>query len=90
MLEGSYDFSCDVWSLGVLLYVMLSGYPPFYGDTDPEIIQSVREGVFDFDGIYIYIYNIYIYIYILYRGRMGGCIRSSKILYMQDDCPTKR
>lgn len=31
VIEGTYNEKCDVWSLGVLLFNMLVGYPPFYG-----------------------------------------------------------
>lgn len=38
VLMEEYDEKCDIWSLGVILYVMLCGCPPFNGETDFEII----------------------------------------------------
>jgi serine/threonine protein kinase len=40
--------ACDLWSIGVITYILLSGFPPFYGDTDAEIFTAVRKGEFDF------------------------------------------
>lgn len=50
VLAGNYDVSCDMWSAGCMLYILLCGYPPFYGDNNNEILQMVSRGNFDFDG----------------------------------------
>ena len=42
VLEGFYDYKCDNWSLGVILYVLLSGKPPFYGRNELEIFSKIK------------------------------------------------
>jgi len=42
VLAGSYDRSCDLWSVGVVAYVLLSGRPPFNGPTDNVIFQKIE------------------------------------------------
>lgn len=49
VLSRRYDMSCDVWSLGVITYVLLCGYPPFQAESDDETLALVSRGRFEFD-----------------------------------------
>lgn len=48
VLNGAYNELADTWSLGAIMYVLLSGYPPFSGDNDEEILNKVKNGGFTF------------------------------------------
>ena len=48
VLKGKYNESCDIWSAGVILYILLSGEPPFYGQNNNEIYKKIIEMKFDF------------------------------------------
>eukprot|EP00727_Mastigamoeba_balamuthi_P012755 m51a1_g8101 putative myosin light chain kinase (415) ;mRNA; f:84027-86682 len=45
---GVYSNACDVWSIGVILYVLLSGYLPFFGDTQEELFDKIMSGTYSF------------------------------------------
>lgn len=42
-LPGGYDVACDIWSLGVVIYVMLSGRPPFWSRNQAKLFQMIKE-----------------------------------------------
>ena len=47
VLQKNYTEKCDIWSCGVILYILLSARPPFGGEDDEEIIESVQSGRID-------------------------------------------
>lgn len=47
--NGNYKVSCDIWSCGVILYILLCGFPPFGGNSENEIESNVMKMEYDFD-----------------------------------------
>eukprot|EP01123_Difflugia_compressa_P013375 TRINITY_DN615_c0_g1_i1.p1 TRINITY_DN615_c0_g1~~TRINITY_DN615_c0_g1_i1.p1 ORF type:complete len:472 (+),score=95.17 TRINITY_DN615_c0_g1_i1:51-1466(+) len=49
VLRGQpYDNSVDIWSIGVITYILLCGFPPFYGNTDQQIFEKILKVDYDF------------------------------------------
>lgn len=48
VIKKDYSTSCDEWSCGVIMYILLCGFPPFNGPTDADIFKRVKEGIFSF------------------------------------------
>ncbi|KAL7495893.1 hypothetical protein ACHAWT_006561 [Skeletonema menzelii] len=48
LLKCNYSAPTDIWSTGIIAYILLCGYPPFNGDDDREIFDAISKGHFDF------------------------------------------
>ena len=48
ILIGDYNEKCDIWSAGVILYIFLSGDPPFNGPNDTAIYNKIAQMKFSF------------------------------------------
>ncbi|KAL7534714.1 hypothetical protein ACHAWF_004923 [Thalassiosira exigua] len=47
-----YGTKCDMWSMGIIVFIMLGGYPPFYADSPRELLRQTKRGKFTFDEEY--------------------------------------
>jgi len=49
VLTGIYDRKCDMWGCGIIMYIMLCGYPPFYGADTAEVLAKIQLGRYSFN-----------------------------------------
>ncbi|RLO10768.1 hypothetical protein DYB28_003065, partial [Aphanomyces astaci] len=47
-----YGKSVDIWSIGVITYILLCGYPPFHDDNHHALFRKIKQGQFEFDAPY--------------------------------------
>lgn len=52
LLCSGYDKQIDMWSAGVIMYILLCGYPPFYNDNESVLFESIMSGNFEFHSPY--------------------------------------
>jgi serine/threonine protein kinase len=43
-----YGTQCDIWSAGVIIYILLGGYPPFFDESRKRLFQKIKAGKFVF------------------------------------------
>jgi serine/threonine protein kinase len=46
MLNQGYTSQCDMWSLGVVVFMLASGYPPFHGE-QARMVEKIKQGKVD-------------------------------------------
>ncbi|XP_077001071.1 calcium/calmodulin-dependent protein kinase type 1B isoform X2 [Tamandua tetradactyla] len=47
--QKPYGKAVDMWALGVISYILLCGYPPFYDESDPELFSQILRASYEFD-----------------------------------------
>lgn len=55
IIEGKYDQRCDIWSLGVILYILVTGTPPIDGDSDKQILKNIQKQKISYTSIFFII-----------------------------------
>ncbi|XP_018430383.1 PREDICTED: calcium/calmodulin-dependent protein kinase type 1B [Nanorana parkeri] len=50
--QKPYGKAVDVWALGVISYILLCGYPPFYDENDSELFNQIIKAEYEFDSPY--------------------------------------
>ena len=49
VIQKKYNEKCDIWSCGVIMYILLSKQPPFKGEYIEEIMSNIQKGIYDLE-----------------------------------------
>ena len=49
VIKEKYDFECDEWACGIMMYILLTGVPPFDGNDEDEIFKNILNNEINFD-----------------------------------------
>ena len=49
IIKGTHGTQADIWSLGIILYIMICGFPPFQGESNEEIYRKIKAASFNFN-----------------------------------------
>uniref|UniRef100_A0A665W8M0 Calcium/calmodulin-dependent protein kinase type 1-like n=1 Tax=Echeneis naucrates TaxID=173247 RepID=A0A665W8M0_ECHNA len=52
LAQKPYSKAVDCWSIGVIAYILLCGYPPFYDDNDAKLFEQILKAEYEFDSPY--------------------------------------
>jgi calcium/calmodulin-dependent protein kinase I len=53
VIKGTgYDENIDYWSIGIILYILLCGFPPFFDDDSNKLFEIISRGKFEFPSPY--------------------------------------
>ena len=50
VIQGRYNEKCDIWSCGIIMYILLTGSPPFTGTSKENIMRKIETGVISYTG----------------------------------------